>query len=309
MTQNNEHILLVCLSRSDWVSTRKLPIAAGVSSSAIDRRITAGVLRSFGNGVVGLVAAPDGHRQLARACLLAHPDGALSHVAAAYLHGLPMGDIVWAPHLVVPHGRSRSTSSPALVRQSRRLPATDLTIVEGLRTTTVARTLADLVDMIGASRSEFLTDWAIKEGRCSASELRSCVEPLIRPGARGAAGRRRLLQKVDEQPVDLSALEYEFLLLTVEHEIAGLVPQFQPPWYDGIRGVVDFADPLKRKIVEIDGRRWHSLTQDMERDRARERMARREGWGLARYGYSEIRHRPLEVVTDLLVFLEIDRSG
>ncbi len=308
MTTNIDPLLLARLSQTDWVATRKQLSAAGISSSAIDRRLESGLLRSFGNGVVGLIAAPDRHRQLARACLLAHPTGALSHVAAGFLHGLPMGDIAWAPHVIVPHGNSRASTSPAVVRQSRRLPASDLTVVEDLRATTIARTLADLAGMVGADRSIFLANWAIKEQRCSASELRACIEPLLRSGARGGPNRRLLLDQVSDQPVDLSALEHEFLLLTIAHEIPGLIPQFQPPWYDGIQGIVDFANPYTRKIVEIDGRRWHSLTQDMERDRARERTARQEGWGLARYGYAEIRHRPLDVVADLRIFLELDGS-
>ncbi len=309
MTRSIDHVLLALLGRSNWVSTRKQLLAGGISSSAIDRRLASGLLRSFGNGVIGLAAAPDRQRQIARACLLAHPSGALSHIAAAYLHELPMGQIPWSPHLVVPHGRPRSLSSPAVVHQSRRLPASDLTVVDDLRTTTVARTLVDLSQIVTTSRSLFLAEWAIKEGKCSASELRACVEPLLRSGAPGAAARRLVLEQIADQPVDLSALEHEFLLLVIANEIPGLIPQYQPPWYDGIRGIVDFADPVKRKIVEIDGRRWHTLTQDTARDRARERTARREGWGLARYGFAEIRHRPLDVIADLRVFLELDRSG
>ncbi len=305
MSRTIDTILIKCLSRSDWVSTRQALSAAGVSSNAVDRRLACGLLRSFGSGVVGLADAPDPRRQLSRACLLAHPAGALSDIAAACLHYLPMGELLWRPQIVIPHGTSLSRSSPAVVRQSRLLPASDLTEVRGMRTTTVARTLCDLIDVVGQARAEYLVEWAIKEQRCTASELRACIEPFVRAGSRGTPQRRKLLDKVKDQPVDLSALEHDFLLLIIEHRIPGLVAQYAPPWYDGIRGIVDFAEPDKRKIIEIDGRRWHSLTQDMTSDRARARTARGEGWELVRYGYAEIRHRPLEVIADLRLVLEL----
>ncbi len=183
MTHTIDHQLFVLLGRSDWAATRTTLMRGGISSGAIDRRLESGLLRSFGNGVVGLTSAPDRRRQLARACLLAHPTGALCRVAAAFLHDYPMGDIPWAPQIVIPHGHCRSTGSPAVVHQSRHLPSSDLIVVEGLRTTTAARTLVDLADSVGARRGVFLTNWAIKEGRCTASELRACVEPLLRSGA------------------------------------------------------------------------------------------------------------------------------
>ncbi|MDH3300933.1 MAG: endonuclease domain-containing protein [Acidimicrobiia bacterium] len=76
-------------------------------------------------------------------------------------------------------------------------------------------------------------------------------------------------------------------------------PQFRPPWYDGLRGVVDFAHPNLRLVVEADGRRWHSREQEMAADRRRDRLAARHGWVTMRFTWAEITGRPAAVASEL----------
>jgi very-short-patch-repair endonuclease len=75
--------------------------------------------------------------------------------------------------------------------------------------------------------------------------------------------------------------------------------QFCPPWYDGIRGIVDFALPELQLIVEADGRRWHAVTQAQEEDRRRDRRAARHGWTVLRFSGHEISHRKASLVDEL----------
>ena len=59
--------------------------------------------------------------------------------------------------------------------------------------------------------------------------------------------------------------------------ITSLLRQFRPPWFDGVRGTVDFADPAARVILEVDGRSWHATSQAMADDRRRDRVAAGHG--------------------------------
>lgn len=72
--------------------------------------------------------------------------------------------------------------------------------------------------------------------------------------------------------------------------------QFRPPWHDGIRGTVDFAWPAERVLLEVDGRRWHAVTQAFEEDRRRDQAALAAGWWPIRAGWQQVTTRPGELV-------------
>ena len=72
---------------------------------------------------------------------------------------------------------------------------------------------------------------------------------------------------------------------------------------DGFRGLVDVAWPAKKLIVELDGRRWHAVSEAQQNDRRRDRQANAHGWLVLRFGWEEIVERPTEVVAQLRTFL------
>lgn len=88
------------------------------------------------------------------------------------------------------------------------------------------------------------------------------------------------------------------MALLREAGLGGWVSQYQPPWYDGVRGIVDLAWPRLGLVVELDGRRWHATTQAQADDRRRDRAATAHGWLVLRFGWQEVVHRPATVVDE-----------
>ncbi len=304
MTIVDKH-LLAELAATDWAATRRHLLRSGISSSSIDRRLRSGLLRSMGGGVVGLAESTDPVRQSRRAAILAHPSGLLSHQSAAQLHGLPMNDT--RTHLLIPHGGARvEVAADVVFHQTNHLPPIDSETVDQMPTTSPARTLCDLAAdrSLSDARLSWLVQWAIKEGVTDRAAFQACVRSMARRGRNGTVRRRQVVDTLlDDEPLALSELELVFLRCLVRWRIDGVAPQFRPPWYDGIQGTVDFAWPELRRIVEVDGRRWHSLAQDQARDRERDRTARANGWAVIRFGWDELTRRSTDVERDLRLFL------
>lgn len=117
-------------------------LTLGLSSSAIDRRIRAGLLVTLHRGVYAV-----GHRRLTQdgfwlaAVLATGPGAALSHRDAAALHGL--GRWTTGPVEVTTPGHA--IGEPGVrAYERRRLETADVTVVAAIPVTTVARTLVDL---------------------------------------------------------------------------------------------------------------------------------------------------------------------
>ena len=94
-----------------------------------------------------------------------------------------------------------------------------------------------------------------------------------------------------------------------EHGEYGFISQYQPPWYDGVRGIVDFGDPESMTVLEVDGRRWHAIEQAQVDDRRRDRMAQRHGWRVIRFTWAEVVHDPETIVDDIRAIRQRQRSA
>lgn len=126
----------------------------GITRLQLARLATAGVLERVDRGVYATTAAPIEHRSLRAAWLALDPTrtaeerladpiaaGVASHTSAAGLHRL--GDLLDdEPELTLPH-RKQSRRGMRLHRGA--LAERDVTLVGGLPTTTVERTVADLL--------------------------------------------------------------------------------------------------------------------------------------------------------------------
>ncbi len=299
------------LATNDGAIARRTLTAAGIRRAAIARRIRSGALVELAPGVVGLPSPADVERQRVRAGLESQLDAVLGYETAAARHGLPIEK--QAPtHLVVPHGRARTLATGERagwrMHQTRLLRPVDIVEVDGFLATSVPRTLIDLAVRPRDRWLMWIYETAVKEALVSIVDLRACVLAHSRRGKSGIVRSRAIVDALigdsdDAAPIDLSELELAFFRLVSPLAIAGLRAQFRPPWYDGWRGIVDFAIPEHRLVIELDGRRWHSLTQDQANDRARDRAARANGWSVLRYGWEEITRRPDDVVADLVVAL------
>jgi predicted transcriptional regulator of viral defense system len=138
----DDTILRIAASQHGLVARRQL-LEIGVSADSVDRRLKRGWFRAMHRGVyaVGPVLAPRA-REMA-AALACGSGAALSHRSAAglcrLLPDLPDADVAVT---VAPGKHPRPVGIH--LHRVRRLAATDVTTIDGIPVTTVARTLCDL---------------------------------------------------------------------------------------------------------------------------------------------------------------------
>lgn len=297
-----ERLILQAADRHHGACRRSHLLQAGVSRSAIDRRVRSGLLRPVAAGVYLVSGRHDDVVALAAAALLAAPQGAVSHWTAAQRHGfvIPASP---AAHVVVPRGCHRPALEGGValrVHESSSLTPSDVTMAGGLRCTSAARTICDLASHLRPSRLRHLCEQRLLLSAPSAKELLACHRALSRRGRPGTVRLRSVLDELlDDEPFPESELELALLRVLAATGLEGFRRQYRPRWFDGVRGVVDFAHPGARLVIEADGRRWHSTRQAFEDDRRRDRLAARHGWRTVRFGWHEITGRPDEVASEI----------
>src|SRR4051794_21144645 len=163
------------------VSRREL-LAAGVGRRAIEHRLTNGSLHHKYDGVYA-VGRPElsilGER---RAIVLACGDGAvLSHRSAAAAWGLrPDSSPRW--EVTVPAAARREPAAPVRIRRSD-LAADEIRELDGIPTTTVARTLIDLAAVVPPHQLRRAVERAEQLELFDLRELRRLTpRPRRRPG-------------------------------------------------------------------------------------------------------------------------------
>jgi very-short-patch-repair endonuclease len=239
----------------------------GLGEHGIAARIRTGRLHRIHRGVyaVGHSVLPARAHYMA-AVLACGPGAALSHVAAAAHLGIRASSASRVD-VTVPRRSGRRSPPGIRLHRSGRLTDPDVTVHEGIPTTTVARTLLDLADV--------LSNQALKRAINEAEYLRLLDTTALiavvndNPGRCGA----RLLNAA-KGPLELteSVLEDRFLGLV---ERRGLPRPRVGAWVAGHRA--DFYWPEAALVVELDGFAAHGTRTRFEGDRRRDRALGRAG--------------------------------
>lgn len=303
MANQADVTLMETAARSHGVVTRSRLLDLGLSRDTVDRQIGQ-LLRPVGAGLFVVDPLVDQWTPLALATA-AVPGGAVARESAAHLHGSSLyrsdryrtDDL----HVVAPNS-VRSRHEFATFHQTRFLPPQHLVEVCRLLVTTVARALCDLAMQISPLRLRRLVEVQATTSTPSLDELVRCHQELAKRGRRGTRPMRDVLEAlVTDDPFPESELE-----LRTEQALTTrglwLRRQFRPPWYDGIRYIVDFADVSSRTILEADGRRFHDTSAAFEDDRRRDRLAASHGWLTLRVTWRDVfedRHA-LDEVADII---------
>ncbi|MEZ5380109.1 MAG: type IV toxin-antitoxin system AbiEi family antitoxin domain-containing protein [Acidimicrobiales bacterium] len=286
--------------------TQQQLIAAGVSASSVTRRVQSGMLRSVAKGVF-IVPTMEGPNSVLAAGLLHHPDAVVSHRSAARLHGMALSDNEGA-ELTVPLGTLRRIAG-AVIHETRFLPADDVMMIDGLRVTTPARTLFDLCAVLSFAHYRRIAEEQLLAQVPSPARFLACHRAMARRGRTGSGIIRTVLDElIDDQPFPASKLELRTWVALTDRGVNYLRRQFAPPWYNGLEGIVDFADPIGCTIIEVDGRSHHRLELDRRRDAARDREANRHGWLVIRIGWHEVIYRTESTMAEIIEILEQRRN-
>jgi predicted transcriptional regulator of viral defense system len=266
-------------SRQHGVVARAQLIALGFNREAIRRRLVAKRLYRLHTGVyaVGHDALTAASRDLA-AVLACGPRALLSHRAAGRRFGLlrsgGSGIEVTAP-------RSCRPKPGITVHRSRLVHPDDRTTVDAIPTTSVARTLVDLADVLTDTHLAAAVNEA--EVRClfDLTKIEQTLERL--PGRTGRHRLARVLAQYTEPP-GYETTEPERLLLGL-CERHGL-PKPQRVSAEGYE--LDFFWRDANLAIEVDGGAYHRTRRAFHEDRRRDRKLAAAGIQVARVTWRDL---------------------
>ena len=177
-----------------------------------------------------------------------------------------------------------------------------LTVIDGIRATTVARAIVDAASVFSLGRLEFVLDHVtITRRLTNLGEVARTLRQVNRRGRVDIGNLTRLLDdRTPSEPTPRSQLERRVDGLLARTPLP--VPDAEHPLpSDGSwTGYVDRAWIEARLIVEIDGRTWHARERAMAKDRARDRAAAAVGWQTLRILDEELDACPDAVIADIL---------
>jgi very-short-patch-repair endonuclease len=228
---------------------------------------------------------------LAAAVYATGADAAAGGRSAGALHELRAYN--GAPEVIARPG-TRKHAGIAITRTV--LAPDEITVVHGIRTTTVARTLLDLgaIDQDLAARAvrqaEFL----------GVFDLEAVSRLLDRyPKRRGTARLRRVISSfVDADIRTRSEMEERFWTLVLDEnlprpelngtvELGELTIEADAVWHDA------------KLIVELDGMQAHATRHAFETDRERDRIAALHGWLVIRITWRQLAEQPTRIARDI----------
>lgn len=262
----------------------------------IDRRLDAGMWEARHTGVYRLVGAPSTPRQSLMAGVLWAGEGAAaSHLSAAALYRLPARRPE-APELTVPGGR-HPRHSEIVVHRVSTLPAVDVTRVDAIPVTTVARTIVDLAGVLPADAVEENLDYVLSHGYVPRVRLEWRVRELA---ARGRPGLQVVRTLLDARAPGAKGPDS-----ILETRLGRILSRLQPVWghvviVDGRVYVLDCAFLSVLLAIEADGWASHCGRLQWEDDMARQNALVRAGWTVLRYPSSVIVNHPKLVEREVI---------
>ena len=232
------------------------------------------------------------------------PMSAISHRAAARLHGLDgfasrpvRGN---QPEDIIVGSSSTWRTSPAIRAD---LTAHQVTGVDGLRVTTVARTLLDVGRFADADTVELALQHALRGNDQRRPDLWN--EPLLLALQTAAANGRvpkSLRIAIARQGVQRPTGSYAETITGQGHREAGGVELLRQPSVEirlpngrvHRRYFPDFADFLRGLLIEIDGRAGHEGDDNVDRDDQRQNLLV-AGFRVLRFHARRVLADPVEV--------------
>jgi very-short-patch-repair endonuclease len=249
----------------------------------IETRRATGAWLTLDRAIYALHSAPFTWLRQAKAAELRVPSAAISHRAAAHLHGIaghPAGPID-----VVTSARAPGTRLAAV----HHLDEVPIVRRSGIDVVTVALTVVQLASVESPRRLQRSVDEVLVSGAATLDELRTELDLRAPARLRGSGALRRILDECGEGYVPPeSELEHRLALVLSDPRLPPSVFQARLPWWPHAPFRVDALIPSWRRIVEADGRRWHTRRADFERDRARDHLAQRHGYEVTRFAHPQL---------------------
>jgi hypothetical protein len=283
-------------------------IALGINPRSVQKGVAARHVYRIHHGVYG-IAPPSLLSLKGRylAAVLAFGDAAaLSHRSAADLWGIRKTDRR-AIDVIVPR-RGVPSRQGIDVHCSLTLTPADITIIDAIPVTTVARTTLDLAAVVTPRQTERALDQAEAE---RLFDLRALTEQVTRNPKHPGAPILGAILATHTAGSTTTWSELEELCLSVTRAAGLPAPEvnvFVDPG-DGEPPIrADFVWRTQRVIVEADGFQTHGTHGAFEDDRRRDQRLQLAGWIVVRVTWRQLRDEAERIAATLIGLLTRQRA-
>jgi very-short-patch-repair endonuclease len=280
------------------VFSRRQALDAGVHASTINRRLASGRWQRVYHSVYRFPGTSRSwHQRLMAALLLMGEDAAVSHRAAAALHGFP-GFKPGLVELTITGGRRRPPDGVVLHHTDRWMRG-DRAKTGGLVVTSIARTLIDLGSVEPEDVVEIALESTLGRRQVTVDQLVRKLDELGGHGRRGAAVMRRLLLvRLPGYTPTASVFEIKFLQMLRRHLRPLPERQYVITEDNEFVARVDFAFPDRKLAIECESFEHHSDLSDWEDDAKRYNRLASLGWRIVRVTWSDLAE-PDRILADI----------
>jgi hypothetical protein len=266
-------------------------VSLGISASAVRGRVASGRLHRVFSGVVAVMPP----RLLTRrgsvmaATLACRPGTLATHRSSAMLYELRLAQRAWID--VTTPGAKGHRRRGILIHDGLTLSPDDVTVIDNIPCTSLARTLLDIAE--DATRREVERALDVAEQQ-QILDMRAIDDVLARAdGRRGAKLLREVLaEHTVGSTLTRNDLEEAFLAIA---RAAELPPDAVNEWIafpDGGGAEADFVYRQQRLIVETDGRDPHTIRKAFDADRRRDQRLMLLGWRVVRFTWQHVTYEP-----------------
>ncbi len=286
------------------VFTRRRALAAGLTRHEIEHSLSTGTWRSLHDGVYVHAATPVTWRgALLAACWAGGTRAVASHRSALSLYGLP-GARQQVAEVTTPRWR-RARHAGVVAHETRELPDRDITEVDGVPVTTVARSLIDAAAVLRTSTLDLAVDEALRRSLVELEELWVRVEELAKPGRRGIRMIRTIIvRRHPDHELTESVREHLLLAALARADLPAPIPQYEIQRPGGrFVARVDAAYPDHRLALEYDSYLHHGSRGKYVRDLARRNEVTAAGWRIVHFTSDDLRNGCTRVCTVLKALL------
>jgi hypothetical protein len=285
-------------SRNGGCVSRSHLLDAGVDRGVIQRLLDSGAIESW-QGDNYRVIPSRGWLDDIRSALLAIKGSVVSHECAGQVH--EFSRVRRGLVVITAHSRTTHELAGVDVVRSHDVAPSHVTTVEGLRVTSIPRTIFDLSSRLHPNHLRAIIQDLVLERRLVLTDLRGVLDDVARPGKPGVRSFRMVLQQLDTAPIGASELERRGARLVDRAGVPTPEREYPIPWESGRR--FDLAWPKQMAAIEWDSRRWHGALEQMTFDRRRDRAAIANGWVVMRFTWDDVTTRPFEVEREIRDFV------
>lgn len=280
------------LRRQDGVVTLAQTRLAGMSDSAVNRRVRSGRWRRCGSGVYFADDRPFTPAARIRAAVWSRGRLAVATgLAAAWWLGLAAVDP--DPIEVTVPRTSSGRAGPGVRIRRRDLSEQDIFECRGLRVTGLALTVLEASARSGGGPK--IMDSALQR-RVGLADLQGAH--VRNRGRYGASAARRMLQAASGGA--RSEAERLVVRLLRDAGIDGWCANYPAGTYS-----IDIAFPVQRVAIEIDGWAFHSDREAFQNDRERQNWLALQGWQVLRFTWLDLTQHPERVLAAIRAAISV----